>query len=130
MATPGQRSCGKIVSERLPRRLMEILLRRAALAPTASPAQLSRGERERLLDQLVRFRLPVSGDLGYRVAEVTGGGVPIGEVEPSTLRSRKHDRLYLCGEILDVIGRIGGYNFLWAWVTGRLAGESAAGAGR
>ena len=88
-------------------------------------AQFSRQQRRRLLDLLCHFPLPVTGDEGYRVAEVTGGGVPLAEVSPSTLESRRAPGLFLCGEILDVIGRIGGFNFLWAWVTGRLAGEGA-----
>ena len=51
--------------------------------------------------------------------------VPLSEVEVSTMRSRVREGLYLCGEILDVDGKIGGYNFQWAWATGRLAGMSA-----
>jgi predicted flavoprotein YhiN len=65
--------------------------------------------------------------MGYRKAEVTAGGVPVSEVDPSTLESRKAPGLYLAGEILDVEGRLGGYNFQWAWSTGHLAGQSAAG---
>ncbi|HEV2736520.1 MAG TPA: NAD(P)/FAD-dependent oxidoreductase, partial [Longimicrobiaceae bacterium] len=64
---------------------------------------------------------------GYKKAEVTGGGVPLSEVDPRTLESRVVPGLFLCGEILDAFGPIGGYNFLWAWSTGRLAGLGAAG---
>jgi hypothetical protein len=63
---------------------------------------------------------------GYREAEATGGGVPLGEVDPKTLRSRIVPCVHFCGEVLDAVGPIGGYNFLWAFVTGRLAGEGAA----
>lgn len=59
-------------------------------------------------------------------AEVTGGGVPLSEVDCATLESRVLPSMHLCGEVLDVFGRIGGYNFYWAWVTGRLAGLQAA----
>ncbi len=124
----GRRSCAGALSEWIPRRLAEVLCRRAGIAGDVQLAQLRREERERLLDHLTAFRLPVDGNEGFRTAEVTGGGVPIGEVEPSTLESRTTPALHLCGEILDVVGRIGGYNFHWAWVTGRLAGEAAAGA--
>ena len=60
-------------------------------------------------------------------AEVTGGGVSLAEIDPRTMESRKHRGLYLCGEVLDAFGPIGGYNFLWAWATGRAAGIGAAG---
>lgn len=58
--------------------------------------------------------------------QVTGGGVPLSEVDCGTLESRVVPGLHLCGELLDVFGRIGGFNFYWAWVTGRAAGEAAA----
>ena len=76
---------------------------------------------------LTRYPLPVTGDEGYRKAEVTGGGVRLDEVDPVTLASRRAPGLYLCGELLDVFGPIGGYNFLWAWASGRAAGLGAAG---
>ncbi len=59
-------------------------------------------------------------------AEVTGGGVMLSEVDAATMESRRHSGLYLCGEICDVFGRIGGFNFYWAWLSGRLAGVSSA----
>ncbi len=60
-------------------------------------------------------------------AEVTGGGVPLSEVDCASMESRRAPGLFLCGEILDVFGRIGGFNFYWAWLSGRLAGRRAAG---
>ena len=59
-------------------------------------------------------------------AEVTGGGIPLTEINTKTLESHEMPGTYICGELLDVFGRIGGFNFYWAWVTGRLAGISAA----
>jgi predicted flavoprotein YhiN len=88
-------------------------------------AELKREERIRLIDRLVNYELPVTGDEGYKKAEVTGGGVALDEVDPSTLESRRHPGLYLCGEVLDAFGPIGGHNFMWAWSTGRAAGLSA-----
>src|SRR5439155_10334600 len=85
-------------------------------------------ERRRLVEALAHHPLPWTGDEGYRKAEVTGGGVALSEVDPRTLESRRHPGLFLCGEILDAFGPIGGYNFLWAWATGRAAGLGAAGA--
>ena len=73
----------------------------------------------------MRFPLPYTGDEGYRKAEVTGGGVALEELDARSLASRVHPRLLLCGELLDAFGPIGGYNFAWAWATGRLAGLAA-----
>ena len=87
---------------------------------------LGRDERKRLVTLLARYPLPWTGDEGYRKAEVTGGGVALGEVDPKTMESRVQPGLFLCGEILDAFGPIGGYNFLWAWATGRAAGLGAA----
>ena len=70
----------------------------------------------------MRGALPWTGDEGYKKAEVTGGGVALSEVDPRTMESRRHKGLFLCGEMLDAFGPIGGYNFLWAWATGRAAG--------
>jgi predicted flavoprotein YhiN len=93
--------------------------------PALALAQLKREDRLRLIHALVRCELPWNGDEGYKKAEVTGGGVSLGEVDPRTLESRRCPGLHLCGEILDAFGPIGGYNFLWAWATGRAAGQAA-----
>ena len=114
------------VSAELPQRLAEALVRAARVAPALALAQLPRAERARLIDMLVRGALPWTGDEGYRKAEVTGGGVNLADVDTRTLESRKHKGLFLCGEMLDAFGPIGGYNFLWAWATGRAAGVGAA----
>jgi predicted Rossmann fold flavoprotein len=98
-----------------------------AVAGDGAPlAKLPREERRRLVRSLTELPLPVIGDRGFDCAEVTAGGVPLGEIDAATMASRRADRLYLCGEILDVDGKIGGYNFQWAWASGRLAGLHAA----
>jgi len=107
--------------EELPERLAAQLLAELGLE-AADLSQLRREDRQRLVETLTRYPLPWSGHEGYRVAEVTGGGVRLSEVDPVTLESRVAAGLYLCGELLDAFGPIGGYNFLWAWVTGRTAG--------
>ena len=104
----------------------KLLAARADVAPGKLLSQLHRTERLRLIDVLVRGRLPWDGDEGYKKAEVTGGGIPLSEIDPKTMESRKRKGLFLCGEMLDAFGPIGGYNFLWAWVTGRSAGSGAA----
>lgn len=116
------KSIGRILADALPRRLVELLLQRAQLPDGIRAGNLDKARRARLLELLCRFELPVDGTRGFAVAEVTGGGIPLGEVNPSTLESRKQPGLYLCGEILDVFGRIGGFNFQWAWLTGKLSG--------
>jgi hypothetical protein len=115
-----------LLKEELPQRLAERLLADAGLARDVALAQLRREERKALVECLTRYPLPVSGDEGYKKAEVTGGGVALGEVDARTLESRRAPGLFLCGEILDAFGPIGGYNFAWAWATGRSAGYGAA----
>jgi predicted Rossmann fold flavoprotein len=114
------------VGAALPHRLAEALVAAAGVEPTRPLAQLGRAERLRLIDTLVRGSLPWTGDEGYKKAEVTGGGVNLADVDPRTLESRTRKGLFLCGEMLDAFGPIGGYNFLWAWATGRAAGLGAA----
>jgi predicted flavoprotein YhiN len=75
---------------------------------------------------LCKYELPVTGDEGYKKAEVTGGGVALSEIHPRTMESRRVPGLFLCGEMLDAFGPIGGYNFQWAWATGRAAGIGVA----
>ena len=86
--------------------------------------QLGRDERRRVVHALVEWLLPVSDSRGYSFAEVTAGGIPLEEVDPATMASRKCPGLYLVGEMLDVDGRIGGFNFQWAWSTGWVAGAA------
>ena len=70
--------------------------------------------------------LRVTGDRGFNYAEVTAGGVPLSELRLETMESRVCPGLHLCGEICDVDGRIGGYNFQWAWASGWVAGRGVA----
>ena len=122
----GARPVGALLREALPRRLAQALLSLAHVHEARKLSELSRDERKRLVHVLGTCRLDVTGDEGYRVAEVTGGGVPLAEVSTKTLESRLVPGLYFCGELLDVTGRIGGFNFLWAWVSGRKVGLAAA----
>jgi hypothetical protein len=124
----GARSLAAILAEELPRRLALDVLRRAQVDPSRQLAQLTRGERSRALAHLDDCPLSVSGTEGYEKAEVTGGGVPLDELVLKSLASRRVPGLYLAGEIIDVNGRLGGFNFLWAWISGRKVGE-AVGAG-
>jgi predicted Rossmann fold flavoprotein len=126
LSASGVRTVQGVLRDEMPDRLAAVLLDLARVDPTRTLAELRRDERLRLIETLVRGALPWSGDEGYKKAEVTGGGVSLDEIDPRTMESRKHPGLYLCGEMLDAFGPIGGYNFLWAWATGRAAGIGAA----
>lgn len=108
-------------------RLAEALLEDAGIDGVRSLAQLRREERRSLVEALTDHPLPWNSDGGYAKAEVTGGGVALSEIDPRTLESRLRPGLFLCGEILDAFGPIGGHNFQWAWATGRAVGLGAAG---
>ncbi|MDJ0787446.1 MAG: aminoacetone oxidase family FAD-binding enzyme [Myxococcota bacterium] len=126
LVSESRRRVDALVADRVPRRLAELLVARAGIPGRLRAEQLNPKQWRRLLAVLCASEIPVDGDEGYAKAEVTGGGIPLSEVNPSTLESRRTPGLYVCGELFDTIGRMGGFNFLWAWVTGRLAGESAA----
>jgi predicted flavoprotein YhiN len=112
--------------DELPRRLAECLVLAAAIPHDRLGPDLSRDERQRLLASLKELSLPIVGTLEFEKAEVTSGGVALDEVDPRTQESRLVPGLHFAGEILDLDGLIGGYNFQAAWSTGWLAGESAA----
>jgi predicted Rossmann fold flavoprotein len=122
----GSRGAIAALRARLPERLASALLEAAAVDAHRRLDQLTREERRRLIETLVHGTLPWNGHEGYAKAEVTGGGICLEEVEPATMESRKVRGLFLCGEILDAFGPIGGHNFQWAWATGRAAGLGAA----
>ena len=122
----GKRSVRAIVRQWLPQRLADTLCDQAGVAAESPCAELSRASRRALMERVFDMELPVVGDRGFQYAEVTAGGVPLDEVDPRTMHSRRCEGLYLVGEILDVDGRIGGFNFQWAWATGYLAGRAVA----
>jgi predicted flavoprotein YhiN len=123
--TGGTKLAANVLKQHLPERLAEVLFAESGVAADRTVAQLRKEERAKLLDTLTSWPLPYTGDEGYKKAEVTGGGVALAEIIPQTMESRVRPGLYICGEALDVFGPIGGYNFHWAWATGRLAGRAA-----
>jgi predicted Rossmann fold flavoprotein len=125
-AAAGKRQLAAVLAARLPRRLCDALLPQAGLPADRRAAALSRPDRARLAACVKRLRLPVSGTLGFRKAEVTAGGVALDEVDSRSLRSKRVPGLFIAGELLDLDGPIGGYNFQAAWSTGWRAGEAAA----
>jgi predicted Rossmann fold flavoprotein len=102
-------------------------LRQLGIDGTAALAHFARDDRRRLSRALVEWPLPVIGSRGYTYAEATAGGVALTEIDAATMASRTSPGLYCVGEILDVDGRIGGFNFQWAWSSGFVAGRALAG---
>ena len=114
-----------VLRDRLPDRLARGLCEQATATPTGD---LARDSRRRLAALATATPLTITGDRGFAVAEATAGGVPLAEVRLETMESRVCQGLYLAGEVLDVDGRIGGFNFQWAWASGFVAGRAAAAA--
>ena len=101
-------------------------LRQLAIDGTVALAHVPRDDRRRLSNALVAWPLPVVATRGWNYAEATAGGVPLTEIDPATMASRVCPRLHCVGEMLDVDGRIGGFNFQWAWSSGFVAGRAVA----
>jgi predicted Rossmann fold flavoprotein len=122
----GRLAVAGIVARWLPRRLADTILSLAGIPADRVGPELSRAERQTLVALIRTLPVPVSGSLGFEKAEVTSGGVALDELNPETLESRRQPGLHFAGEVLDLDGLIGGYNFQAAWSTGWLAGQSAA----
>ena len=114
------------LTDRLPARLADTLCAHAGIGFDTTGSTLTKPQRRALLDAVCEHRLPVTRSRGFTHAETTAGGVPLTEISIKTMESRTTPGLYLCGEILDTDGRIGGFNFQWAWATGHIAGTAAA----
>lgn len=108
------------------KRILYAVMKTCALPPLSHPAaSLSKKDIDRLLSALKGWKFPVTGTLSWDHAQVTGGGIPLTEIDDS-FASVKCPGLYLAGEILDVTGDCGGYNLHWAWCSGMTAGAAAA----
>jgi predicted Rossmann fold flavoprotein len=123
-ATAGKQTLAGVLATHLPRRLSEALLEQAGLPADRKAAALGRPERAQLVAAVKHTRLAVRGTLGFAKAEVTAGGISLNEVDSRTMRSKVVPNLYLAGEVLDLDGPIGGYNFQAAFSTGWLAGTA------
>ena len=115
-----------LMQEFVPRRLAEAIVIAAELRLDMPTAELSKEQIRRLVRGLKANVIPVSGTMGFRKAEVTAGGVSLREVDSRTMQSKLVDGLYFAGEVLDIDGPIGGFNFQAAFSTGWLAGQSAS----
>jgi hypothetical protein len=112
----------RFLSARLPERMARGLCDAAGVNWSTPAHRLAREARLAVARTATEMALPVTGDRGFNHAEVTAGGVPLQELDLTTLESRRCPGLFLCGEICDVDGRIGGFNFQWAWASGYVAG--------
>ena len=110
----------------LPASLAMLVLDRQRLPALRILADLTRDDRRALVHTILRWPLPITGSRGYSYAEATAGGVDLAEIDPSTMESRRCPELFLVGEMLDVDGRLGGFNFQWAWSSAMVAGRALA----
>jgi predicted Rossmann fold flavoprotein len=110
----------------VPASVAEAMVRRLDQGMDTQLGRLTRSDRRLVINRLLEWPLAVTGSRGYTFAEVTAGGVPLSEVDPRTMASRVCPGLFLVGEVLDVDGRLGGFNFQWAWSTAKVAGDGTA----
>lgn len=124
----GQKSPRKtlrgVLIELMPQRLADIILKKAGIENSLIMNQLDKVSRQSLIEKCVHYPLEITGAFGYSKAEVTAGGVGWAEINPKTLESRLMPGLFFAGEILDVDGRIGGFNFQWAWASGHTVAQA------
>ena len=120
----GRKQISTILQNWLPKNLVHTLLRTSDVKPAVTLAELPKKGRNGLLRDLKQLKVPLDGTKGYPKAEVTMGGIKTSEVNPQTMESRKAKGLFLAGEILDVDGPIGGYNFQAAFSTGHAVGRN------
>ena len=114
------------LATRLPAAVAAVVVARSGVPADRTLAHLSRDERRRLTRTLLETELAVRDSRGYNYAEVTAGGVPLDEIDSARMASRLCPGLYLVGEILDVDGRLGGFNFQWAWSSAWVAAQAIA----
>jgi len=122
----GNQSIGGFLRGRIPDRLGRMLCQLSGIEPGMAGYSMTREQRRALVHLLIECEVEIGGNRGFTFAEVTAGGVPLDEIQISTMQSRVCRGLWLVGEILDVDGRIGGFNFQWAWSNGYIAGKSIA----
>jgi predicted flavoprotein YhiN len=86
-------------------------------------SELSKQSLDKINNIINSWRVTPKGSEGYRTAEVTRGGVDTDEISSKTMMCRNHPGLFFIGEVMDVTGHLGGYNFQWAWSSGFVAGQ-------
>ena len=122
----GKKTVLGFLRESIPDRLARALCEQSDVEPSTPGHALSRDQRRLLGRMLTQCPIAIERDRGFTFAEVTAGGIPLTEISTSSMGSRACEGLWIIGEILDVDGRIGGFNFQWAWASGTVAGRSIA----
>jgi predicted Rossmann fold flavoprotein len=123
-AAAGKRHAASLLDSWLPHRVGETVVVLSETSLELPVGEFSKSQRRRLVQTVKRLDIPVAGTMGFRKAEVTAGGVSLDEVDSRTMQSKIVPNLYFAGELLDLNGPEGGYNFQAAFSTGWLAGES------
>jgi predicted Rossmann fold flavoprotein len=118
----GARRVESVLPRTLPERMRQALMQQSQADHDARLGEWPKDARRRLLQAVKDLRVPIPSSLGYAHAEVTRGGVALDEVDARSMQSKLQPGLYICGELLDIDGPIGGFNFQAAFAQGRLAG--------
>lgn len=126
LARNPRRTVRAMLEDEVPGRLARAICERIEIPDALTCARLDRRSRSRLAQNLIGFPIGRVQRVPLEKGEVVAGGVSLEEVDPKSMRSRRVEGLYLCGEVLDIAGPVGGYNLQAAFATGYLAGESAA----
>lgn len=123
-AAAGRRHLSTVLGRWIPQRLAESILQQLGLAESHRAAELAKAVRRDIVQAVKQLAIPIAGTLGFKKAEVTAGGVRLDEIDSRSMQSKLVPGLHVVGELLDLDGPIGGYNFQAAFSTGWLAGES------
>jgi predicted Rossmann fold flavoprotein len=125
--TQGARMVATLLEPWLPNRIIESMLHSVGVEPATRGLVLTREGRTAIVELLKKWPLGRVASVPLERGEVSAGGVALNEVHPHTMQSRRVKGFYLCGEVLDIAGPVGGYNLQAAFSTGYVAGDSAAG---
>lgn len=106
-----------------PSKLTSVMVERSGICPEKKVNEITREERQRIIEVTKGFKLTITGLRGYKEAIITQGGVSVKEINPATMESRKVAGLYFAGEVLDLDAVTGGFNLQIAWSTGFAAGS-------
>lgn len=113
-----------VIGSLMPAKMIPVVIRLSGIDPDKKVNEVSREERQHLVQLLKRLPLTINGLRGWNEAIITKGGVSVKDINPSTMESKKVSHLFFCGEVLDLDALTGGYNLQIAWSTGYLAGIS------
>jgi len=108
----------------IPLKVVNFLLKNLKISPSTLGSNIGTKMIKKIASSLSDFRFLVTDTHGFSHAEVSGGGIDTKEINPKTMQSLKHKNIYFCGEVVDVVGKRGGYNFAWAWASGYLVAQN------